>query len=221
MRAADFLLLMLKYKLCPDCLGAQEIMQFVVTPGGGPVGIMVKCSTCGGSGNVPDDDGPSVDNIQNNEMPRGRFLDYTEDLMMTLLFLLLPFLSGAQELFRFNSTSQFICIDTSSVAEVECSEWHVETGVYAEGDKFILASRSENRPHTIYYNITWDVKMPLLIRGHDPVSRVYEWHKTEDKREFNGIDWIIVEGENFARIYGGAYDFRFYEDWWNLTIQKK
>ncbi len=216
---------MLKYKICPDCLGAQEIMQFVATPGGGPVGIMVKCDTCDGSGNVPDDDGPenNDENTEEKKPIRGNWVwdRLNSDFLMSLLFLLLPFLGGAQELFRFTYTSQFICIDTSSVAEVECSEWHVETGVYAEGDKFILASRSESRPHTIYYNITWDVKMPLLIRGHDPVGRVYEWYKTEDKREFNGIDWITVEGENFARIYGGAYDFRFYEDWWTLTIQKR
>jgi hypothetical protein len=220
-----FLSLMLKYKLCPDCLGAGEMMNFIVVPGGGPVGVMRKCDTCGGGGNIPDDDGPEKNDVQSHtedKMPiRGNWVwdRLDSDLLTTLLFLLLPFLGGAQELFRFTSTSQFICIDTSVVSERE--EWHTETEVYAEGDRFVLASRSENRPHTIYYNITWDVQTPRLLRGHDPIGRVYEWHKTEDCREFNGIDWITVEGENFARIYGGRYDFRFYEDWWTLIIQKR
>lgn len=196
-------------------MGQGEVMQFVNKPGCGPTGIMVKCDTCGGGGNVPDDSGPEP-----KAKPERIIIDDPSGkLMMSLLFLFLPFLGGAQELFRFTSTSQFIGIDTA--AYIEWDEWHTETDVYAEGDKFVLASRSENRPHTIYYNITWEVKMPRLIRGRDPVGRVYEWHKTEDKREFNGIDWITVEGENLARIYGGQYDFRFYEDWWTLTIQKK
>lgn len=199
-------------------------MQFFTPPSGSPTGVMVKCDTCGGNGNVPDDSGPSdwkdgEDKIEGWRHGGSSPIYGPDGILMSLLFLLLPFLGGAQELFRFTSTSQFIGIDTS--AYVEWDEWHTETEVYAEWDKFVLASRSENRPHTIYYNITWEVKMPRLIRGRDPVGRVYEWHKTEDKREFNGIDWITVEGENFARIYGGQYDFRFYEDWWTLTIQKR
>jgi len=77
-------------------------MQFVTMPGGGPTGIMVKCDTCSGNGNVPDDSGP-----EQQEKPERIIIDDpSSQLMMSLLFLLLPFLGGAQELFRFTSTSR-------------------------------------------------------------------------------------------------------------------
>lgn len=192
-----------------------DVMEPLPGLGAGTTIRKTYCPRCLGTGTIPDNAPDNKDLINVNKI-----WDRLEsDFLMSLLFLFLPFMGGAQELFRFTSTSQFICVDTSVVSDRQ--EWHTETEVYADGSTFVLASRSESRPHTIYYNITWDIITPLMVRGHDPVGRVYEWHRTEDRREFNGVDWITVEGENFARIYGGCYDFRFYEDWWTLTIQKR
>lgn len=211
---------MSKEKTCPNCNGTGEMDVMVPLPGIG-AGTTIKktyCPRCFGSGTIPDDT-PS-DTTERRPITGNWIWDRLDnDILMSLLFLFLPFLGGAQELFRFTSTSQFICVDTSVMSDRQ--EWHTETEVYAEGSKFVLASRSESRPHTIYYNITWDIITPLMVRGHDPIGRVYEWHRTEDRREFNGAECITVEGENFARIYGGCYDFRFYESWWTLTIQKR